>query len=167
VAWWHTQPSASEGRIPVSGYAWRRAAADYRDVATVQPIPRTAPVRVLLCDDAPDLRALLRCFLAREADVEVVGEAADGTGIVDHVRSAGAAAVLIDLAMPRTDGLEAIVALRAAYPDLCIVVLSGFERARMERRALALGADSYVEKAASLDEVVTTLRTAVAARSAA
>jgi len=167
VAWWHTQRSAPEGRIPVSGYAWRRAAADYGDVATVQPIPRTAPVRVLLCDDAPDLRALLRCFLAREVDVEVVGEADDGTGIVDHVRSAGAGAVLIDLAMPRTDGLEAIVALREAYPDLCIVVLSGFERARMEPRALALGADSYVEKAASLEEVVTTLRTAVAARSGA
>ena len=55
--------------------------------------------------------------------------------------------------MPRVDGLEALADLRAAAPDLGIVVLSGFEEHRMAAKALALGADRYVEKAAGMEDV--------------
>jgi DNA-binding NarL/FixJ family response regulator len=66
--------------------------------------------------------------------------------------------------MPRVDGLEALADLRAAEPDLGIVVLSGFEQHRMEPKALALGADRYLEKAAGMEEVRAAVRGVAAAR---
>ena len=85
-------------------------------------------------------------------DVDVVGEAADGEGLADAVRDAGADVVLLDLSMPRVDGLEALADLRAAAPELGIVVLSGFEEERMAAKALALGADRYLEKAVGMED---------------
>ena len=126
---------------------------------------RRSQIRVYLCDDAPALRHLLRSFLEWGGDVEIVGEAGDGEGLTDAVRDAGADVVLLDLSMPRVDGLEALADLRAAAPDLGIVVLSGFEEHRMAAKALALGADRYVEKAAGMEDVRTTVR-AVARRPA-
>jgi diguanylate cyclase (GGDEF)-like protein len=107
-------------------------------------------LRVFVCDDAADLRALVRAALEWEDGVSVVGEAHSGAGLSDAVRAASADVVLLDLAMPDVDGLEAIPVLRGELPGVGIVVLSGFERARMESEALALGADRYLEKAAGL-----------------
>ena len=115
-------------------------------------------IRVFLCDDAPALRQLLRAFLEFGGDVEVVGEAGDGEGLSEAVRAAAADVVLLDLSMPRVDGLEALADLRAAAPDLGIVVLSGFEECRMAPKALALGADRYLEKAAGMEDVRATVR---------
>ena len=117
----------------------------------------TEPVRVYICDDAPALRMLLHAFLECGGDVDVVGEAADGEGLTASVLASGADVVLLDLSMPRVDGMEALADLRAAAPELGIVVLSGFEEERMGAKALALGADRYVEKGTPLD----TLRTAI------
>ena len=66
--------------------------------------------------------------------------------------------------MPRVDGLEALAELRAAAPDVGIVVLSGFERHRMAAKALALGADRYLEKAAGMEDVRATVRAVAAGR---
>jgi CheY-like chemotaxis protein len=122
------------------------------------------PIRVFLCDDAPALRHLLRSFLEWGGDVEIVGEAGDGAGLADAVRDAGADVVLLDLSMPRVDGLEALADLRAVAPDLGIVVLSGFEEQRMAAKALALGADRYLEKAAGMERVRATVRAVHAGR---
>jgi diguanylate cyclase (GGDEF)-like protein len=129
--------------------------------------PPRDELRVFVCDDAPDLRALVRAALEWEDGVAIVGEAASGAGLPDAVRDAQADVVLIDLAMPGVDGLEAIPALRRALPGLGILVLSGFARARMEAEALALGADRYLEKAAGLAAMRTAVREVGAARRAA
>jgi len=128
------------------------------------PAPPTEQIRVYLCDDAPALRHLLRSFLEFEGDARIVGEAGDGEGLATAVREAGAHVVLLDLSMPRVDGLEALAELRASDPGVGIVVLSGFERHRMEAKALALGADRYLEKAAGMEEVRATVRAVAAAR---
>jgi diguanylate cyclase (GGDEF)-like protein len=121
-------------------------------------------IRVYLCDDAPALRHLLRSYLEWGGDVAVVGESADGEGLADAVCDAGADVVLLDLSMPRVDGLEALADLRAAAPDLGIVVLSGFEEHRMAAKALALGADRYLEKASGMEEVRASVRAVAADR---
>jgi CheY-like chemotaxis protein len=121
-------------------------------------------IRVYLCDDAPALRHLLRSYLEWGGDVEVVGESADGEGLTDAVCDADAEVVLLDLSMPRVDGLEALADLRAAAPDLGIVVLSGFEEHRMAAKALALGADRYMEKASGMEEVRASVRAVAADR---
>ena len=95
---------------------------------------------------------------------DVVGEAEDGRGLTAAVLAARADVVLLDLSMPRVDGLEALADLRAAAPGIGIVVLSGFDPARMEAKALALGADRYLAKAAGMGEVRATVRAVHALR---
>ncbi len=127
-------------------------------------VPGNGRVRLFLCDDAADLRHLLRVSLEQDPALQVAGEAADGTDIVARVQGAGADIVLMDLSMPRVDGLEAVGLLRSAVPDIGIVVLSGFEKDRMCRRAMAMGADVYVEKRAPLEEIRRTVLEVAAAR---
>jgi DNA-binding NarL/FixJ family response regulator len=96
--------------------------------------------------------------------VEVVGEAGDAEGLTAAVAAARADVVLLDLSMPRVDGLEALADLRAADPRVGIVVLSGFDPERMEAKALALGADRYLAKAAGMGEVRAAVRAVHALR---
>ena len=123
-------------------------------------------IRVFLCDDSPDLRLLMRAFLEGEPDLAVVGEAGDGRDLTAHVSDASCDVILLDLSMPDVDGLEAIVTLRTALPDLGIVIVSGFERERMQAQALALGADRYIEKRAPAAEVLSAVREVVERRRA-
>jgi diguanylate cyclase (GGDEF)-like protein len=124
-------------------------------------------IRVFLCDDVAELRDMVRVALEQERDFEVVGEASDGEGAARGVAETGADAVVLDISMPRVDGLEAIRRIRESSNDAAILVLSGFEAARMQGEVLALGADAYLEKRASLDEIRDTLRRVVAGRASA
>ena len=142
----------------------RRRRSRSRRCSSARGRARPEQIRVFLCDDAPALRHLLRSFLEWGGDVEVVGEAGDGAGLAGAVRDARADIVLLDLSMPRVDGLEALADLRAAAPDVGIVVLSGFEEQRMAAKALALGADRYLEKAAGMEGVRATVRAVHAGR---
>jgi CheY-like chemotaxis protein len=104
------------------------------------------PIRVLLVDDAEDIRTLLRTTLGLSDRFEVVGEAADG---VESVREAGKHrpdVVVLDLAMPVMNGLEAIPAIRQRSPESKVVVLSVFGSDRMAPAAMRIGASGYVEK---------------------
>jgi diguanylate cyclase (GGDEF)-like protein len=123
-----------------------------------------ARIRVFLCDDAEDLRHLLRSFLEWAGDVTIVGEAGDGEGLTAAVRAAAADIVLLDLSMPKVDGLEALADLRADQRDVGIIVLSGFEAHQMEAKALALGADRYLTKASGMEDVRTAVRALAATR---
>lgn len=110
-------------------------------------------MRVFLCDDVPEFRALMRAFLEEAPECEVVGEAADGVAGVQGVASTRPDVVLLDLDMPGGDGLSAIPGMRQAVPGARIVVLSSFAADRMERRVLDAGADAYLEKRTPLPEV--------------
>ncbi|MDX6665985.1 MAG: hypothetical protein QOG68_2191 [Solirubrobacteraceae bacterium] len=118
----------------------------------------TPHIRIFLCDDVPELRALLRYGLEEDADLEVVGEAGDARSGIDEVARLQPDVVVLDLSMPGMDGLEAIPRLREAAPASSIVVFSGFAADRMRAPALELGADRYVEKGAPLDRVRATVR---------
>lgn len=113
----------------------------------------TVSRRVVIVDDTPDLRALLRIALERAGYV-VVGEAGDGRAGIDVVREQRPDLVMLDLSMPVLDGLEALPPIRRLVPDGTIVVLSGFGPTIMSERALARGADGYVQKGASLRSIV-------------
>jgi CheY-like chemotaxis protein len=115
--------------------------------------PSTELIRVFVCDDSDDLRVLLRATLEEDPAIRIVGEAGDGVDIIEGIRGAMADVVLMDLAMPRVDGLEAIRILRAWRADLGIIVLSGYEQERMRAQATALGADRYVEKRSPISQL--------------
>jgi two-component system invasion response regulator UvrY len=118
-------------------------------------------IRVLLIDDAVELRSLLRVLLERSGSVSVVGEAGDVSSAEELVRTTGPDAVIVDLAMPGGGALELITRLRAAEPSLGIVVLSGYPAATTADRCLASGADSYVEKGTSFAVLLETVLAAV------
>ena len=131
--------------------------------ATGVPAPSDAGlIRVLLCDDVPAFRALVRYSLEDADGIEVVGEAGDGHEGVRQARALQPDVVLLDLSMPECDGLEAIPALRAAAPDAAIVALSGFTADRMAQPVIASGAIAYLEKGVALGEIVAAIRGAAA-----
>jgi DNA-binding NarL/FixJ family response regulator len=114
--------------------------------------------RVLVVDDAANLRELLTVLLDVEDDFEVFGTAADGAQALERADALEPDIVLLDLAMPVMDGLQALPALRDRLPNARIVIFSGFEHEALAREALAAGADAYIEKGTSVMQLVARLR---------
>ena len=123
-------------------------------------------IRVVLVDDVPELRLLVRITLEEDPAIEVVGEAANGRDGVEVVEATDPDLVLLDLSMPDMDGLEAIPEIRNLQPDVTIIVLSGFSADRMANAAEERGADGYVEKGTPISELREITRKAVALRAA-
>ncbi|VXC28371.1 hybrid sensor histidine kinase/response regulator [Nocardioides sp. AX2bis] len=123
--------------------------------------PARAP-RVVVIDDTDDLRQLLSLALTR-GGFEIVAEAGDGRAGIETVREHRPDVVLLDLAMPVMDGIEALPAIRRLVPSAKIIVLSGFGAQQMSARAVAVGADGYVQKGAPLPSILDYVRTVCAA----
>jgi PAS domain S-box-containing protein len=117
--------------------------------------------RVLLVDDAADIRVLLRRLFSVTEGFSVVGEAVDGRDAIDQATELNPDVIVLDLAMPVMDGLEALPQLRAVVPHAAIVVLSGFDGDRMRMPALLAGADVYIEKGGDLAAVLAEIRHAL------
>jgi DNA-binding NarL/FixJ family response regulator len=114
--------------------------------------------RVLIVDDAANLRELLTLLLEVEDDFEVVGTAADGKQAIAAAELLQPDLVLLDLAMPVMDGLKALPVLRLHVPNARIVIFSGFEHEALAAEALTAGADAYIEKGTSVTQLVAQLR---------
>lgn len=108
---------------------------------------------VLIVDDAQDFRELLRLCLARNSQINIVGEASNGIEGVAATVALSPDVVILDLSMPVMDGLQAAPLIKKKRPAVRIVVLTGFEASEMEAKALAAGADAFVEKSAVLTEL--------------
>ena len=115
------------------------------------------PCRVFIADDVDALRALWRSLLAGDAQIEVIGDAADGEAAIQGVRDTHPDVLVLDLSMPKVDGLEVIQALQDEAPDTKIVVASGFSADRFAPLALELGASAYFEKGSPIDELRNTV----------
>lgn len=112
-----------------------------------------APIRVLLVDDAEEMRGLLALSLRLTGDFEIVGEAGNGREAVDVTARERPDLVLLDLSMPVMDGLEALPLILAEAPDTVVVVFSAFEDHRLGKEARARGAAGYLEKGLPLDQL--------------
>lgn len=117
-----------------------------------------APVRVVLADDTDDIRLLTRTVLDLDGGFEVVGEASTGLQAVALARELTPDVIVLDLAMPEMDGLQALPRIRQESPGTQVVVMSGFERSALGAEAFALGAAEYVYKGRPLTELVSVLR---------
>lgn len=110
-------------------------------------------LRIVLCDDTPEIRFLLRVGLEVDGRFEVVGEAVNGREAVDIAAAEQPDALVLDLAMPVMDGLEAIPKILEVSPATKIVVLTAFDASHMFKEAMALGAAAYIEKGAEVDDI--------------
>jgi DNA-binding NarL/FixJ family response regulator len=121
-------------------------------------------IRVLVCDDVAMLRELIRYELEEDEGVVVVGEAENGLDSVRLAEELRPDVVVLDLAMPGIDGLEAITLMRAVPQPPVILVHSGFDAETMRDRVLALGAARYLEKGGNLREVRDAVREVMESR---
>lgn len=119
-----------------------------------------APIRVLIVDDHAVVRTGLKVFLDLQPDMEVVGEAADGSEGVAMARRLEPDVVLMDLLMPNMDGVTAIGRIKAERPEIEIVTMTSFIEEEKVTSALEAGASGYVLKDAEAEEVATAVRAA-------
>jgi DNA-binding NarL/FixJ family response regulator len=114
---------------------------------------------VLLADDHRLFRDGLRTLLEQEADLEVVGVAADGQSVLSLVGTCRPNVVLMDVSMPGLNGLEATRHLRADHPDVAVLMLSMHVDHRFVVEALRAGALGYVPKDCEISELSAAIRT--------
>jgi DNA-binding NarL/FixJ family response regulator len=122
-------------------------------------------IRVFLVDDHTVVRRGMRAFFEMLDDIEVIGEAPDGRRALDEIavlaaRDALPHVVLMDIVMPRLDGIATTTELRRRYPDVDVVALTSFSEAERVHAALAAGAAGYLLKDADAEEVVAAVRAA-------
>ena len=119
-------------------------------------------IRILIADDHPAVREGLSSMLQRQADFEVVGEAADGLAAVQAALSLVPDVILMDLRMPKADGVSAIKSILADNPEIAIIILTTYDDDHMIRTGLQAGARGYLLKDAPREQLFHAIRTAIA-----
>jgi DNA-binding NarL/FixJ family response regulator len=117
-------------------------------------------IRVLLADDHAMMREGLRALLAASAGISVVGEVGNGREALQSVEGLKPDVIVMDIAMPELNGIEAAAMIRARSPETRIVILSMHSSSEHVHRAFAAGAAGYVLKASAGAEVISAVREA-------
>lgn len=111
-------------------------------------------VRVLIADDQALMRTGFRLILQGEPEIEVVGEAADGEAAVDEARRLRPEVVLMDVRMPRVDGIEATRRLRREAPEVRVLILTTYDLDEYVYEALRAGAGGFLLKDAPPEQLI-------------
>ncbi|MFT4225196.1 MAG: response regulator transcription factor [Micropruina sp.] len=119
----------------------------------------TEPITVLIADDHPIYRDGLASLLEPLPDIEVVGRAADGIEAVEQARESRPDVVIMDLQMPRLNGIEATRQVLAELPETGVLVITMGEDESAVFSAITAGARGYLLKGADADELVQAIRT--------
>ena len=118
----------------------------------------STPVRVLLVDDHPVMRDGLKQLLERTGEFEVVGEAGDGEEAERMAKDLVPGLVIMDVLMPRRDGIEACREIMDALPDVRTLILTASTERNAVIEAVAAGADGYLQKFTGTEELLDTVR---------
>ena len=117
-------------------------------------------MKILVADDHAVVREGLKQLLAGQPDMDVVGEAQDGEEALEKAKTLRPDVTLLDIAMPRLSGLDAVQLIKEAVPETQIVVLSMYEKEAFVHQVFNSGALAYVLKAASSSDVIEAVRAA-------
>src|SRR5512139_3479156 len=118
----------------------------------------TETIRVLIVDDHTVVRDGLQALLSVEPGMEVVGSAADGIEAVRLAQELNPDVILLDLVMPRMDGVQATIEIKRTNPDARILVLTSFAENHQVFSAIKSGAMGYIMKDTSADELIRAIR---------
>ncbi|HEY2979419.1 MAG TPA: response regulator transcription factor [Burkholderiaceae bacterium] len=121
-------------------------------------------IRVGIVDDHAIVRSGLKQFISEQVDLRVTGEAADGAGALQLARQGELDVLLMDLAMPDQSGVDALAAIKARFPDLPVLILSGYPEAHYATTLLRQGASGYLNKECDPEEIATAIRTVALGR---
>lgn len=121
---------------------------------------RGGEIRLVVVDDSEEVRLLARLALEGTDGIHVVAEAADGAEGLEVVAEVHPDVVVLDVAMPVMDGLQALTEIGRRHPEIPVVMFSGFSEGHLAPRALALGAFAYVEKSGDIDVLTREIRRA-------
>jgi len=127
-------------------------------------IAGSGPIRILTVDDHRLLRAGIEALVSSQPDMLVVAECSNGRDAIQQFRAHRPDVTLMDLQMPEMSGTDAIIAIRAEFPDARIIVLSTYPGDVLALRAIQAGARGYLLKDAVQDEVLDTIRAVHAGR---
>ncbi len=116
------------------------------------------PIRVLVVDDHAIVRKGVRALLAEVEEIEVVGEASEGEEAIELVDRLHPDVIMMDLVMPKMDGIEAISKITAKYPDARILALTSFANDDKVFPAIKSGAIGYLLKDSDPDELIPAIR---------
>lgn len=120
------------------------------------------PIRILLADDHPVVRAGISACLTRQPDFQVVGEAADGAAALARARELKPDLVLMDIEMPELNGLAVTQALGKELPEIRVLILTMTDKPDIIMRVLEAGARGYILKDAPVEQLVKAIRAVVA-----
>jgi NarL family two-component system response regulator LiaR len=122
-------------------------------------VNREGKIRVLLADDHSLLREAMRNCIDQEEDMEVVGEAGDGEEAVQLCSELNPNIVIMDIVMPRLNGIEASKLIKGMYPAIAVLILTAYDDDRYILGLLEAGAAGYLLKSARGRTVVEAVRT--------
>ncbi len=117
-----------------------------------------AKIKILIADDHPVVREGLSAMLSKEPDIQVVGEAENGTEAVNKARELQPDVVLMDLRMPELDGVEAMRQIRAKNPEMKFIVLTTYDNDEYIFKGIEAGARAYLLKDAPREELFKAIR---------
>jgi NarL family two-component system response regulator LiaR len=117
-------------------------------------------IQVLVVDDHAMVRRGLAAFLRTKPDLELVGEACDGDQALRECEQTQPDVILMDLVMPKMDGIAATEAIRERWPQVQVIALTSFEERQLVQEALQAGAVGYLLKNVSVDDLAEAIRAA-------
>jgi len=116
-------------------------------------------IKVLIADDQELIRQSLQIVLNTKEDMKVIGVASDGQEVIQAIRKELPDVILMDIRMPKMDGVQCTKIIKGNYPDVKIIILTTFDDDEFVYNALKFGASGYLLKGVSMDELVNAIRT--------
>jgi DNA-binding NarL/FixJ family response regulator len=125
----------------------------------LRPSPTTSPTTTLIVADDHDLLRESTCsILEREPNLRVIGEAKDGQEAIELCRLYRPEFVVMDISMPRINGLQATKSIKEEFPEIKVLILSSYESPDIILDARKVGVDGYFLKGSGLEELLATVR---------
>lgn len=115
-------------------------------------------IRLLIADDHTLMREGLKQLFTLQDDIELVGEAVNGTQALERLRQGGVDLILLDMSMPGISGEDLVARIRGHYPELPILILSMHDQPQIAQRALRAGANGYLTKDGDPDTLLAAVR---------